>query len=204
MRRLLFVGFACSLVGAAEVDTRARQIAADLNALRADPSGYARHIEARIPRYRGKVLRLPGQIALRTAEGAAAAREAVRTLRTAKPVGFLQLSNGLSRAAADHVADIGPKGLMSHDGSAGEDMQGRIARYGARFDYLGETISFGPSEARAVVIDLLVDDGVPGRGHRKILLDPRFRFVGAACGSHAVYRTMCVLDFARQWEEKKD
>jgi hypothetical protein len=57
-------------------------------------------------------------------------------------------------------------------------------------------ISFGPEQPPAVVIDLVVDDGVPDRGHRKILLDDRLRFAGAACGPHTIYRTMCVIDLA--------
>jgi uncharacterized protein YkwD len=64
---------------------------------------------------------------------------------------------------------------------------------------VGETISFGPQDARTVIIDLVVDDGAPSRGHRQILLDDRFTVVGAACGPHTVYRYMCVLDFGRRW-----
>jgi hypothetical protein len=47
-----------------------------------------------------------------------------------------------------------------------------------------------------VVVSLLVDDGVHGRGHRHNLLDPAIRFAGAACGPHQRYRTMCVMDHA--------
>jgi uncharacterized protein YkwD len=200
MRLLLFALLASSL---AVAEDAARQIAAELNLLRSNPAAYSRHIEARLPLYKGNILRLPRQIGIRTREGAAAAREAVAALRSTGPLGNLAFAPGLARAAADHVEDIGPKGLTSHEGSRGVTMDDRIARYARDYSYIGETISFGPSEARDVIIDLLVDDGVPGRGHRKILLDGKFRYVGAACGPHTVYRTMCVLNFAQRWQEKK-
>jgi uncharacterized protein YkwD len=50
-------------------------------------------------------------------------------------------------------------------------------------------------------LQLLVDDGVSDRGHRRNLLDPRWHYVGVACGSHYRYQTMCVLDFAVQFQD---
>jgi uncharacterized protein YkwD len=47
-----------------------------------------------------------------------------------------------------------------------------------------------------IVISLLVDDGVPSRGHRRNLLDKAFKFIGLSLGAHPVYRHMCVMDFA--------
>ena len=57
----------------------------------------------------------------------------------------------------------------------------------------GENISYG-SAGLQVVIDLIVDDGVPSRGHRKNILDPGFHDVGIAIGPHLRYGTMCVMD----------
>ena len=48
----------------------------------------------------------------------------------------------------------------------------------------------------------LIDDGVANRGHRKSLLDPRWRYVGIACGLHARYRTVCVMDFASSYKAR--
>jgi hypothetical protein len=43
------------------------------------------------------------------------------------------------------------------------------------------------------VQDLLIDDGVPDRGHRRNIYEPSARFVGVACGLHPRYGGMCVI-----------
>jgi uncharacterized protein YkwD len=52
------------------------------------------------------------------------------------------------------------------------------------------------------MIELLIDDGVKGRGHRMNLLDPAARFLGVGCGPHSICGTMCVLDFAIDFPER--
>lgn len=169
-------------------------IVKELNALRRNPPEYATYIEERLRFYRDRVLALPSKIPLRTKEGAAAAREAIAVLRDTKSMQPLTYSEPLAQAAGDHVRDIGPKGLVSHEGSRGGGMSDRLRKRGAQYGYTAEAISFGPDDARSVVIDLIVDDGVANRGHRKLLLDSRFGFTGVACGPHKIYGTMCVID----------
>jgi hypothetical protein len=49
---------------------------------------------------------------------------------------------------------------------------------------------------------LIVDQGVPNRGHRRIIFCPDFTVAGAARGPHARYGAMCVIDFAAGFAEK--
>ena len=47
-----------------------------------------------------------------------------------------------------------------------------------------------------MVRQLVVDSGVPNRAHRKDLFGAAFQTGGVACGPHADYGAMCVIDFA--------
>lgn len=165
----------------------------ELNALRANPRGYARVVAQTRERYDGDILRgrYDDEIDIQTREGVAALDEAVAALRVARPVATLAHGEILARAAADHVA------AQSRSGGVGHQARGRgpgdrvIARGGGR--YVGEVITYGHSDPASVIEQLLVDDGVPGRGHRFAVLEARYRYAGAACGRHSVHRTMCVI-----------
>jgi uncharacterized protein YkwD len=61
---------------------------------------------------------------------------------------------------------------------------------------IGENISYGPDDGLEVVLQLIIDDGVPDRGHRANIFSPDFRLAGVACGPHPTFRTVCVIDFA--------
>lgn len=183
------------------LSARERQILLELNQMRSNPPTYAAKLEARRHFYRGSLLHLPDQVPLRTREGVAALEEAIRALRGAKPMPEMTPSRALSLAARDHVRDIGPKGLLAHEGSDRSSPSQRLRRYARRLSSVGEVITFGPDGGDSVIIDLLVDDGVPSRGHRTILFDSRLQLVGISCGPHAAYRTMCVLDLADRLTE---
>jgi uncharacterized protein YkwD len=75
-------------------------------------------------------------------------------------------------------------------------MEGRVSRQVEWTGSIGENISYGTNDGRDVVIQLIVDDGVPGRGHRVNIFSPDFRLAGVACGPHPTIRTVCVINFA--------
>jgi uncharacterized protein YkwD len=155
-----------------------------------------------LSRFEGKLLERPGRPLLRTEEGAAAVREAIAALRARKPVQELRWSKGLAGAAADHVKDQGPIGGLEQRGTDGSDPARRAVRRGRWVTAMAENIAFGENPARQVVIQLLVDDGVPDRGHRDNILDPRWGAEGVACGPHREYRQICVMDYAVRYKEK--
>jgi uncharacterized protein YkwD len=178
------------------------QVLAELDQVRAAPRSYAAVLVELRQHYRGRLLELPGQVPLMTVEGAAAVDEAVRALRASPTLPRLRPSPGMSRAARGHAEDIGPRGLTSHLGSHGSDPFRRLGCCGTWEGSAGENIQYGGRDAREVVVQLLVDDGVPGRGHRKNILSPSFRVVGIGCGRHARFRSVCVIDFAAGYRER--
>ena len=60
-----------------------------------------------------------------------------------------------------------------------------------------ELVSLGCYTAKDIVIQLLVDDGVSDRGHRRILLNKDMTHAGVAIDVHPKYGTICVIDLIR-------
>lgn len=172
------------------------QVVAEINRLRADPPGYARELRSYRQLFRGRVVADGNPGGTLTREGVRAVDEAIRALERQPAQPPLQIGRVLAAAAQDHVDDQGPRGLVGHQSASGASPSQRVVARGGG-PYISETISYGSRTARAVVRQLVVDDGVPDRGHRKALLAPEFRYAGAGCGPHAGYGTMCVVDFGR-------
>eukprot|EP00929_Paragymnodinium_shiwhaense_P025773 TRINITY_DN15516_c0_g1_i3.p1 TRINITY_DN15516_c0_g1~~TRINITY_DN15516_c0_g1_i3.p1 ORF type:complete len:357 (-),score=48.78 TRINITY_DN15516_c0_g1_i3:300-1370(-) len=49
------------------------------------------------------------------------------------------------------------------------------------------------------LIEIIVDDGVESRGHRKGVYEECFEVVGVAVGKHAVFGKMSAMEFALRW-----
>lgn len=172
----------------------AREVERHINLARTDPAAYARRLRAHRALYVGNVFREPGEAAVRSQEGVAAVDEAIAFLERQTPLPPLAANDILRLAAADHVADQGPRGVLGHESSDGASFIDRIVRRGGPRSG-GENISYGGATGEAVVIQLIVDDGVPDRGHRTNIFRPTYVSAGAACGPHLTYRYMCVIDF---------
>ena len=54
----------------------------------------------------------------------------------------LRWSPELAKAAKEHAEDIGPKGIMSHEGSNGSTVKDRLQRHGKIINCYGENLSF--------------------------------------------------------------
>jgi len=177
-------------------------VISELNLARTHPRQYASNLMELRKHFRGTELRRPGNVVIVTKEGVPAVDEAITFLKSAKPLSPLKLSRGMSRGARDHVNEQGPAGVTGHDSNDGSKPWDRASRYGKWQKTIGENISYGSDDARMVVMGLIMDDGVPDRGHRKNIFNPEFHVVGVACGPHSVYGTMCVITFAGGYEER--
>lgn len=174
----------------------------EINMARTAPKDYASLLKQYRKYYDKKILRLPGKTPILTKEGVRAVDEAIRFLRSLQPLSPLISSKGMSSGAKDHVKDQGPSGSTQHKGSDGSQPSDRVNRYGTWEKSLGENISYGSDQARDIVMGLIIDDGVPGRGHRKNIFHSDFRVIGVACGPHPDYRSVCVMTFAGGYKEK--
>ncbi|CAK82989.1 unnamed protein product (macronuclear) [Paramecium tetraurelia] len=173
-----------------------------LNKLRQNPKLAIPKLQEHLKLFKGNVLQKPGEIPLQTNEGPKAVNECISFLQNQKPLNPLTWSKGLECAARDHVKDTGPKGVTGHTGTDGSSMSDRIERYGEWDVTVGENISYGQTTGEDVIIQLIIDDGVSSRGHRKNCFKPEFGVVGIYDGEHKQYKTQCVFDFAGSFEDK--
>lgn len=180
-----------------------KEVIDEVNLARTEPKKYAEFIEAMKPFFKGTLFQEPDKIAIQTNEGVKAVDEAVKFLKSQEALSALTPSKGLSLASKDHVKDTGPKGVVGHTGTDGSNPFQRISRYGTNKGYSGENISYGFNTARAIVIQLIVDDGVASRGHRKNIFSPNFKTIGAGYGTHTQYGHMCVQNFGGDFTETK-
>ena len=207
LRTLFVVCVLLSLPFAAAADDGAMSpqesaVLNELNLARTRPAEYASYVEEHKRNYKGPDAILVDGRKFRTAEGIRAVDEAVAFLRSAAPLPALSAAPPLVRSARDHAKNIGPQGMTGHAGTDRSQPPDRINRYGTPRSSFGEAIAFGSISPRLIVVQLIVDDGVPDRGHRKSIFDPAFRVAGVAIGPHTVFGYMCVINFADGIEEK--
>lgn len=176
----------------------ARQVLAEINLARTEPFTYAGFLREFRTQFQGNSYLIPGSdTAVQTSEGVAAVDEAIDFLAKRKPLPPLAWSAGLAAAAAEQVLEQGKSGATGHKTEGKGGIRGRVKRHGIAEKKIGENIAYEQdSSARGMVIDLIIDDGVHNRGHRKNLFDPTFAKVGVSCGSHPIYETMCVIEFS--------
>ena len=174
------------------------------NKLRSDPRSFIPYLQEWLGRFEGDLLKQPGKTTLRTKEGPAAVQEAIEYLNRIEPVRTLRFNEELGKAARDHTVDIGPKGLVQHESSDGTSVKERLKRYGKIVTCYGENLSFHCETAIEVIMQMLIDDGVPNRGHRENLFNNDFRVCGIFSGDHKDFDTVTVCDYAASFVKAGD
>ena len=179
------------------LDDLEKDVILHLNMARTDPARYAQEfVEPRNQYFTGTVYREQGEPMLLTLEGSYAVDDCVKDMNDTEPMDPLLPSEDICLAALDHAMDLSIRGETGHIGSDGSEFSARIERYGEWHCSIGEAISYGPSTGREIVIGLLIDDGVPDRGHRATVLNPSFRLLGISIEDHSAYGNVCVIEFA--------
>lgn len=171
-----------------------------INKIRTDPKSFIPFVKKYAREFNGMLTPVACRYrpsSVRTREGLAAVKEALRFLSKQKPVCALKHAKILQAAARDHTRDQGPVAATGHTGTDGKDHNVRIARHG-RAKYTGECVAYVQTDVSARIVMLLViDDGVPDRGHRRDIFDPKYKFVGVGCGPHLKMQQQTTINFAQ-------
>lgn len=174
-----------------------RAVLSELNRARTVPGAFASSLRDQRAYYRGNLLVRPGaDAAFVTQEGVASLDEAIAFVDREAMEVPLSPALVLTAAAADHQLDQRESGMIGHAGHDGSTPSDRVRRRGGGI-YVGEVIAYGSTDPADIVRQLIVDDGVADRGHRRLLYDASLRYAGISCGAHPVYRYMCVVTLGR-------
>ncbi len=199
----------CSLIALAAPATAldlnlGKQVLAEINLARTEPRAYAGFLRELRRQFRGKYYLQPGSTTrIQTSEGVTAVDEAIRFLSRSKPLPPITWAEGLAAAAAELAEEQGGSGATGHTGRQSHGVRERIERHGKWDRKIGENIGYGPKGARNMVMQLIIDDGVPDRGHRINTFSTDFTTAGVACGPHPRFGSMCVVDFAGGFRDSR-
>jgi len=115
-------------------------------------------------------------------------------LKATSGLAMLQPEKSLMEAAAYHANDMSTNNFFDHTSSDGTSFGNRVySFYGG--NAIAENISAGMGTALGVVLQLLVDDGLPRLGHRKNILGANYKAIGVKTATHKTWRTVTVQDF---------
>lgn len=137
-----------------------------VNVLRADPQGFLKNY----------VMTFLNQFP--EAKGSSAT-SLIKDLKDQNALPLLAPKGNLLKASRIHAVDLSKQSRISHNASDGRSFRQRMEAAGVT-TCAGENILEGKSDALKAVILLLIDEGVPDRGHRKSLLNPRFDLLGCS------------------------
>lgn len=124
--------------------------------------------------------------------------EAISLEADVQSVGTLPVlfpDHGLNTMARLHAKDMAARnGIITHTSSSGKQFAQRLREAG-RYHCGAENVFSGSQAALEALIILLLDHGVPDKGHRANLLDPTYTIMGTATAIIKPGRYVWVQDF---------
>lgn len=128
--------------------SREQEMINEINHLRLNPAKYCTYVEGYLQKHDADE------------EVRMAARELVAILKNMKPLHPLTVNPVMYNDAKQHGLLMAKKNIFEH----------------SSLPYF-ENLSLGHRDIRDAIVDLLIDDGIPNRGHRKNLLSEKIKHV---------------------------
>jgi uncharacterized protein YkwD len=111
----------------------------------------------------------------------------VNEMKKMQPLNILEPDMKTFQSAQCHAITSGKLGFVGHT------RQTNNCKKMAHF--YGECCSYGETIPVDIILQLLIDDGVPGVGHRKICFTDFYTGIGVSIQPHKRYGSSAVLDF---------
>jgi hypothetical protein len=172
------------------------------NEIRKDPQSYVEKLENSLKFYQNNILSRENEIPIPTYEGVEAVKDAITFLKNQQPVPELAYNKEMSLSCKDLINDIGPKGLVSHEGIENKNLYNRLEKYCDWDGAIAENLDFGFKIPENIIMNMVIDDGDENRYQRKNLFYPDFRYVGIGVGPHREYGICVVIEYAYNIREK--
>ena len=115
---------------------------------------------------------------------------AAAVINGTRAVGTLTYKGALRKAANLLIADQQRTGLTGHIGSDGSTPGRRINKFGTWSGCVGENAIYGPFDALTIMSGFI--NSPP---HYRNLVYPGYTISAVACGTHPVYKHMCLIEY---------
>ena len=101
-------------------------------------------------------------------------------------------------AADDHARMIQTTGMVQP-----MDMLAmRVTNYSEWDGHIAESVEYCYGDPQEMIVNLLIDDGIPLRGNRKNILNPEFRFLGIGLAPHMNANLVAVFTYGTRILER--
>ena len=170
--------------------------------MRKNPKSFIPKLEKSLNYYQNNILSKDNEIPIPTYEGINAVKDAINFLKNQEPVQELIYSEEMSLSCKDLVNDIGPKGLITHEGTEIKNIYNRLEKYCDWDGVIAENLDFGFKIPENIIMNMIIDDGYENRYQRKNLFYPDFKYVGIGVGPHRDYGICVVIEYSYNIREK--
>lgn len=148
----------------------------EVNLVRTNPKGYIAYVETYIKEQEALKKHLVSGKEYVDDE-IKTAKELIKELKKTTKSTALKPHKAVYKAAKMHGKEMNKTGNLDHKSVNGDLPWTRILREATDLKDGSENLVGGPKSVRESVMVLLVDSGIPGRGHRKNILNPAWRYI---------------------------
>jgi hypothetical protein len=109
----------------------------------------------------------------------------IAELKKATPAPILKPDADLLKASSFHARDLADHNIFQHESSDGTSFSTRLTRFKASRGSSGENCQAGYSTPLDVFMDLLIDSGIPSKGHRYNIMNAGYGKIGIGIATNS-------------------